>query len=334
MLNIDFNSNNSIPKYRQIIDTILQLIRLGTLQKGDKLPSCNELRKQYGLSQDTVYLAYNQLKSLGIVSSQVGKGYFVQSTNVDNNHKVFVLFDNLSAYKEELYESFKMDMKGKGSEQIFFHHNNHAVFKSLIENAVGEFTDFVIMPIDEKSCTETLESLPINKVYLLDKASKKLKQSYSYVCQNFEKDIYDTISQNKHIFLKYNRLILVTEHHRNHFKEIINGFRLASKQLNIPCNVIFKSTNLQLQKGDAYFVVEDIDLVNVVCSAERLNFELGKDIGVISYNETPLKQIAAGGITAISTDFRAMGKSVAEMILSGKKQKIHNPFGIIVRKSI
>lgn len=334
MLNIDFNSNKSIAKYRQISETILQMINLGILQKGDKLPSCNELRKQYGLSQDTVYLAYNQLKSLGIVSSQVGKGYFVQNTNIENNHKVFVLFDNLSAYKEELYESFKLSMKGKGSEQIFFHHNNPTVFKSLIENALREFTDFVIMPIDEKSCIETLESLPINKVFLLDKATKKLQQSYSYVCQNFEKDIYDTITQNKQIFPKYNRLILLTQQYKSHFKEIIKGFRLASKQLNIPCNIIFKSTNLQLQKGDAYIIVEDIDLVNIICSTEQLNFELGNDIGVISYNETPLKQIVACGVTTISTDFRVMGKSMAEMILSGKKNKIHNPFGIIIRKSI
>jgi len=176
--------------------------------------------------------------------------------------------------------------------------------------------------------------LPINKVYLLDKATKKLKQSYSYVCQNFEKDIYDIITQNKHIFQKYNRMILLTQHHKSHFQEIIKGFRLASKQLNIPCNIIFKSTNFQLQKGDVYIVVEDINLVNIVYSSEPLNLVLGSDIGIISYNETPLKQIVAGGVTTISTDFRAMGKSMAEMILSGKKQKIHNPFGIIVRKSI
>ena len=121
MIKIDFSSSNSQPKYQLIIDTISTLLQNGNLQKGDKLPSCNELCRAYNLSQDTVYMAYNELKKLGLIYSKVGKGYFVQNTNVGFEHKVFVLFDHLSAYKEELYEAFKLVMKGKGSEQIFFH---------------------------------------------------------------------------------------------------------------------------------------------------------------------------------------------------------------------
>jgi len=274
------------------------------------------------------------LKSLGIVSSQVGRGYFVQNSNVENKHKVFVLFDNLSAYKEGLYDAFKGTMKGKGSEQIFFHHNNPTVFKTLIENAVVDFTDFVIMPIDEKSCVETLKSLPKNNVFLLDKASKDLKQSYSFVCQDFERDIFTTITQNGSILQKYNRMILITQHDRNHLKEIIKGFRSACKRLKIPCNVIFKSADYQIQKGDTFLVVDDKDLVNIVVKAEQSNLLLGNDIGVISYNETPLKKIAASGITTIYTDFVAMGKGRSEMILSGKKQKLQNPYGLNLMQNI
>ena len=38
------------------------------------------------------------------------------------------------------------------------------------------------------------------------------------------------------------------------------------------------------------------------------NKEVGKDVGVISYNETPLKKIILNGITTVSTDFMMMGK--------------------------
>ena len=44
------------------------------------------------------------------------------------------------------------------------------------------------------------------------------------------------------------------------------------------------------------------------------DWELGKDIGILSYDETPLKEILAGGISVISTDFRKMGETAAEMI--------------------
>lgn len=42
--------------------------------------------------------------------------------------------------------------------------------------------------------------------------------------------------------------------------------------------------------------------------------EVGKQVGVISYNETPLKKIILNGITTISTDFHLMGGK-AQLIL-------------------
>ncbi|WP_185965281.1 hypothetical protein [Flavobacterium franklandianum] len=41
-----------------------------------------------------------------------------------------------------------------------------------------------------------------------------------------------------------------------------------------------------------------------------------KDVGVISYNETPLKALL--GITVISTDFKGMGEAAAKIILDKK----------------
>jgi DNA-binding LacI/PurR family transcriptional regulator len=60
---------------------------------------------------------------------------------------------------------------------------------------------------------------------------------------------------------------------------------------------------------------------------------LGADMGIISYNETPLKGIIASGITTISTDFAQMGKSMVEMVLSGKHEKKVNPFIMYERRS-
>jgi DNA-binding transcriptional regulator YhcF (GntR family) len=64
---IQFEDNQSVPKYRQIIDAIQQKIKSGDLKKGDKIPSLNMFCKEYGLSQDTVLMAYNELKAKGII---------------------------------------------------------------------------------------------------------------------------------------------------------------------------------------------------------------------------------------------------------------------------
>ena len=334
MIDIDFSSSNSLPKYKKIIEVIIGLLKDGTLQKGSILPSCNEMYRQYGLSQDTVYKAYNELKKQGLVISKVGKGYFIQNTNVYTKHKVFVLFDHLTAYKEDLYEAFKLEMKGKGIEQIFFHNNNSKIFKAIIEGAVGEYTEFVIMPIADKVAMEAMELLPKNKVYLLDRASAHLKTMYSYVCQEFERDIYQILNQNSLIIGKYSRMILSIRHSKGHFREIIKGFRAFCKKYSIINIVVFDIHNFKTITGDVFIIVDDKDLVKIVNKAQALNLEFGSEVGIISYNETPLKQIVAGGITTISTDFAMMGRSVAEMIISGKKQKVHNPFVLYKRNSL
>jgi len=332
-LDIQFEENPSVPKYKQIIEAIHQKIKTGELKKGDKIPSLNLLRHQYGLSQDTVLTAYNELKSKGIITSQVGKGYFIQNENTDYKHKVLLVFDRLTAYKEELYDSFKESLKKEGTEQIFFHHNNLKMFRTIIEGAVGEYTDYVIMPVDHPDAISIIGKLPANKVYILDQGRKQYKNLYPYVCQDFEQDIYHILKQNKYLVDKYRRMVLVIHHQKSHFRDIVNGFRDFCKQYPIGSEVVSNIKSFEINPGDAFVVVDDRDLEFLVLHTIEKQLILGKEMGIISYNEAPLKGIVASGITTISTDFAQMGKSMATMILECKKEKIDNPFQLILRNS-
>ncbi|HEV7380824.1 MAG TPA: substrate-binding domain-containing protein, partial [Dyadobacter sp.] len=68
------------------------------------------------------------------------------------------------------------------------------------------------------------------------------------------------------------------------------------------------------------------------CREQKL--VVGKDIGIISYNETPLKEILLDGITTISTDHDLMGRTAAEMIKTNRQALVKNPFTLIRRKSL
>jgi DNA-binding LacI/PurR family transcriptional regulator len=57
-------------------------------------------------------------------------------------------------------------------------------------------------------------------------------------------------------------------------------------------------------------------------------------VGVISYNETPLKKIILNGITTISTDFEIMGKKTAELILNQATDHVAVPFHLTLRSSL
>jgi DNA-binding LacI/PurR family transcriptional regulator len=59
-------------------------------------------------------------------------------------------------------------------------------------------------------------------------------------------------------------------------------------------------------------LLED-DLVILLDMLQQTNFKVGKDIGIISYNETPLKRFIFNGITTISTNFKQMGESAARI---------------------
>ena len=89
-----------------------------------------------------------------------------------------------------------------------------------------------------------------------------------------------------------------------------------------------------IKKTDAYIVVNDMDLVYLVKEAKVKSYRIGKDLGIISYNDSPLKEVVADGITTISTDFTEMGRVLAQMILNADKKLIENKSSLIIRNSL
>jgi DNA-binding LacI/PurR family transcriptional regulator len=68
--------------------------------------------------------------------------------------------------------------------------------------------------------------------------------------------------------------------------------------------------------------------------AKEYKYKLGRKFGIVSFNDTMLKQVVAGGITTISTDFVEMGKTLADMVLNKRSGQIKNPSRLILRNSL
>src|SRR3712207_6921465 len=54
--------------------------------------------------------------------SQHGKGFYVVSTEVRGKLNLFLLFDTLNAYKENLYYALKESLPENTQLNLFFHH--------------------------------------------------------------------------------------------------------------------------------------------------------------------------------------------------------------------
>ena len=120
---ITVKSKIGVPKYKQIVNSIENAINEGFIQKGDQLPSINEIKNAHALSRDTVLTAFNELKNRGIIQSVVGKGYYVSSENINIKQKIFLLFDELNSFKEDLYYSFLESLGENVQVDIFFGQN-------------------------------------------------------------------------------------------------------------------------------------------------------------------------------------------------------------------
>ncbi|WP_158840623.1 GntR family transcriptional regulator [Polaribacter sp. L3A8] len=329
---IEVKNKIGIPKYKQIILNIEDAINNGKLKKGDKLPSINEIRKLNKLSRDTVLTAFNELKNRGIIKPVVGKGYYVSSENIDIKQKIFLLFDELNSFKEDLYNSFLENLTPNIQVDIFFHHFNETIFKKLIQDNSGDYNAYVIMPANFKNTGKTIKVLPKEKVYILDQIHKDL-ENYPSVYQNFEKTIYTNLNTISESIKKYKKLNLIALND-NQPKSLIKGFVQFCEEKEISYEIVEKTSDLPLIKDELFVIPDDKSLLRVIKKMKKQNFVLGQDIGVLSYNDTLLKEIVEGGITTISTDFNEMGKRLAQMILNKEQIKIENPNKLIIRNSI
>ncbi|MEI8115591.1 MAG: GntR family transcriptional regulator [Bacteroidia bacterium] len=329
---IQIDDSLGVPKYRQIINSIYSAISNGNLKMGVKIPSLNQICIEFELSRDTVMVAFNELKAKGIIKSIPGKGYYINSVEIKLDQKIFVLFDELNAFKEDLYTSFLNSLDVKSSVDIYFHHFNYQVFKDLISESVGNYTSYVIMPATFDYTADVIGRLPKDKVYILDRLKEDLVD-YPVVYQDFEQDVYDSLSHGYDLLQKYSKLIMIFPGGKEPTGRMI-GFQRFCSEKGIQSEIIRNVVNKEMQIGEAYFVPSDRNLVRLVKMAGEKNLQLGKDVGIVSFNDTVLKEIVAGGITTISTDFQLMGQTLARMIQEKSSEKIRNQSALIRRNSL
>ena len=80
--------------------------------------------------------------------------------------------------------------------------------------------------------------------------------------------------------------------------------------------------------------VPDFFLGQFLEQCQEKNLEPGKDVGFLSYNETPMKKFIYKGISVVSTDFKALGLKAAEFITKGETMQQYVTTELILRQSL
>ncbi|WP_284651480.1 GntR family transcriptional regulator [Flavobacterium terrisoli] len=329
---ININPQSAQPKYKQIVLSVEMAIAEKRLRRDEKLPSVNKVSLEFSISRDTVLLAYDELKKRGIIYAVLGKGYYVKSVEFTLEQRIFLLFDELNAFKEDLYTSFLYHANKNFQIDIFFHHFNLDMFKKLVNESKGNYSKYIIMPSNLDVASEIIKTMPLNDTYILDQTNEALID-YPAVYQDFVTDMYDALMNGLDKIRKYDELILIFPGNKEPIG-MVTGFQKFCAENNCRHSVISTFENDEIKKGSLFIIPSDRHLVNVIEQAKIQNLVLGIDYGIISYNDTSLKKVVENGITTISTDFNEMGKILAEMINTNLKLHIKNNSKLILRHSI
>jgi DNA-binding transcriptional regulator YhcF (GntR family) len=324
---VDDNSNTL--KFQQLVDAIVDAISRNQLKAGEMLPSVNQIMKESSLSRDTVFKAYAELKKRGVVESVPNRGYFVTRKIT----KVFLFLDTFKAYKEVLYGSFLKHLPKNISVDLHFHHYNISLFEKIVLESLGKYSKYIIMNFDHPKIPGIIQKIPAEQLLVID-WNIYASENHPTVFQNFGQPVYDCLKANREKIEKYREFIYYYPPFTYHPKESIGFFKKFCKDFQMPHSVIFEQEKFKIKKGALYFLVSDRTLAGFLDQCAEKGYEPGREVGVISYNETPMKKYVKNGITVISTDFELMGQKAAEFVTTGDFTRFEVPTTLKLRSSL
>lgn len=336
-ISINIRNNSKIPKYLQLAGKLNEWIKSKNILEDEQLPSINDLSTNFELSRDTVEKAYRELRKRNVVEAVPGKGHFVKTVEVRQKIRIFLLFNKLSAHKKIIYDHFVATLSGQAIIDFHVYNNDFTIFEQLLKHATDQYSYYVIIPhfYEKYRCAkDIINQIPKHKLVLVDKRIEGIGGHYACVYQDFEQNIYDALLQAKGLLAKYKTIKLAFPVYTYQPREIIKGFQRFCIDYNFRGKLVPEIENEPLNKEEAYITMMEDDLVALVKKIKDSGLKVGKEIGILSYNENPLKEILLDGISVISTDFQLIGETAAKMILENRKGFVENPFQLIVRNSL
>ncbi|WP_432711845.1 GntR family transcriptional regulator [Pedobacter sp.] len=328
---------SAVPKYLQLTQSVLTAIQDGFLKKHDTLPSINELSYELEISRDTAERGYKHLKNLGILGSIPGKGYYIRSETYQQKLNICLIFNKLSNHKKIIYDAFVEALGTNVAMDFYVYNNDFNVFKDLLSSKSEQYSHYVIIPHFKQAGVEEYEilnTIPKNKLILMDKKIAGITGEYAGIYENFEADIYKALQEALVPLAKYHTLKMVFPKNSYFPLEITSGFAAFCEDYGFKHKVVNDLHNESINKGEVFINLMEDDLVTLIERIQLLNLQIGKDVGLISYNETPLKRVILNGITTISTDFKKMGYMAAKLILENSKKQLEVPFYLTLRASL
>lgn len=324
---------NSLSKHEQLVLGIIEAIDSGNLSVGDQLPSINVMVGETGFARKTIVKAYDEMKDRGLVESKKTKGYYIASTKTKVFLKIALLLYSFQRFQQEFYNALRKELGDKVQIDVFFHHNNEAVFETIFLNIQGKYGMYVVAPIESEPSKRLLKTLSPERLIIVDRFLN-IGPGYTYVTQEFRKSTYNNLAGLLPKIKNYEKAVLFFRKDQDYPNDILKSFLRFAKEHGVKSAVLRNYEQDSVEKGVLYLFISDADLWLLLKDCIQRGYDLGKEVGILSFNDHVVKQIVSGGITTISTDFKSMAALTAQNIKQLQFTKSIVPTTLIGRNSI
>lgn len=329
------DENGKTPKFQQIVNGIIAQIESGVFKPGDRLPSINETSAEYYLARATVEKAYCNLLKSGYITSLYRKGFFISHGKIvkrvlfltgaisETNRAIF------KAVSEQLGKSYKVD--------IYAYEYQRDYLLDGLEKQAGNYHYFVLMPHhlgEICDLTDLLKKIPSDRLIFLDGSTASTSRNCASVRFGCGEQLRTILETNAATFRKYHTLNFVTTDNEYIPADWYSAFLDFTEINELNGQVLDDVQEAPFQPGSAYLLVDDDDLITTIQDANRKGLKVGRDVGIVSFNDASYKAVLDGGISVIKTDVATIGRNLASLISQHQKQTVRIPMQFIDRGSL
>ncbi|MFZ5430123.1 MAG: GntR family transcriptional regulator [Bacteroidota bacterium] len=329
---IHIDPRSAVPKYRQIILSIVASIESRNMQVGDKLPSINQLCSDSTIRRDTVMYALNELRSRGIISSQHGKGYYVASRDLSMNERIFMLFDTMDDYAFKIYNSLVPMLPPGARAEICFHHNDPERIRKYLTDHVGYHTSYILSLKGLENYGSLVDRLKGGRVCLIGRPDNGIPEK-PCVYHDSGKDLYESLRHLRKYFRKYCRLVYLSRNIPG-TAEKTDAFTRFCTEENLDFLICRNPEQLRPALFEAYIIPEDDILTELIMQIRKTDFNIGENIGIITFEDSLMKEVALGGLTTITHDYQELCNRMLEIVQGGKRGQQRIKSRVIQRNSL
>lgn len=339
-MNISIQKDDNTPIYKQLVEFVINSIRSCNVSEGEMLPSMNELSDALDISKETVKKAYTILRDLGYIEARQGKGVFVKNPEDRETMRVLLIFDKLSTYKDCLLNAMTSKIGDSAQITIRLHNQSIELFQYYLDECLDRFDYYVVtphFPLDDdtqRRLAKQLVRIPNRKLIMLDYWIKDLPGNYGAVYQDFDHDIYGGLMEGLDRLRECGHLSVITTPSSLYHNAISASIRRFCRDNELSVDFHNCVSGDIVKKGDVFLLINgqlDTELNILARIAAAKGLEIGRDLYIISYNDSPINELVLGGLTTVSTDFSMMGDLAADMILTKSMAKVKSDFHLIRR---